>query len=552
MHKKTKIVLIVFILSLIIGITGASYFAVKQSKKTEIDFIVLEKTALVQQISVTGTVKPLSKVNLSFEKSGKVAGAFVKVGDKVEAGRLLVSLNTSELKAQLNQYQATLKKEQAELEELKKGATPEEVQVVRAKVVKAEQELLDKQIELEDVKSKAAVDLANDYDDVEDIIQEAYTTAEDSVNKQVDDLFTNDSTENPALTFSTTDSAEENKAEAQRVSAGKALNNLKTIVNNLIDDQQILDNALISTEQELGIIRDFLVQLSKAVNIAAGITQTTQNTYKGYVLTARENINTAISNINNQKQTIASQKATDQKNISIAQTAVNTAENALNLAKDELNLKLAGSTKEQIQAQEAQVETANANIENTQAQIAKMTLYSPISGIITKQEAKIGEIAPANTTLVEIMSENNFIIETNIPEIDIAKIKIKDPADITFDALGAELVFQAFVSAINPAETIVEGVATYKTTLQFTEKDIRVRPGMTANIDILTAQKNNVLVVPQRTIIQKNGQKFVRLLKNGQRIEEAPVETGLTGSDGNIEIVSGLKQGDKVITFMEE
>ena len=67
-------------------------------------------------------------------------------------------------------------------------------------------------------------------------------------------------------------------------------------------------------------------------------------------------------------------------------------------------------------------------------------------------------------------------------------------------------------------------------------------PGMTANLDILTAQKNDALIIPQRAITSANGDKFVDI--GGTTVK---VITGLRGSDGNIEILEGLKEGDKIV-----
>jgi len=74
---------------------------------------------------------------------------------------------------------------------------------------------------------------------------------------------------------------------------------------------------------------------------------------------------------------------------------------------------------------------------------------------------------------------------------------------------------------------------------------------MTANINIQSAKKDNVIALPQRALIREDGKKYVRVLR-GEAIERVEVETGLQGSDGNIEILSGIEEGDKVIVFLQE
>ena len=106
---------------------------------------------------------------------------------------------------------------------------------------------------------------------------------------------------------------------------------------------------------------------------------------------------------------------------------------------------------------------------------------------------------------------------------------------------------------MDPAETLIEGLTTYKTILQFTDqqKDIDPKPGMTANIDILTAQRENVLTIPQRAITIENNKSFVQIIANDLSHQQVAIEAGLKGSYGNIEIISGLKEGDKVVVFIK-
>jgi RND family efflux transporter MFP subunit len=164
-------------------------------------------------------------------------------------------------------------------------------------------------------------------------------------------------------------------------------------------------------------------------------------------------------------------------------------------------------------------------------------------------EAKLGEVANAQSLVAEVISQAKFQVEANIPEADIAKVKVNDPAKVTLDAYGSDVIFEATVVKIEPSATIVEGVPTYKTTLQFQGDSDKIKSGMTANLDILTAQKENVLAVPYRAVIDQNGEKFVKILKDKNSIEERAVSVGLRGSDGNVEILEGLNEGEKVITF---
>lgn len=414
---------------------------------------------------------------------------------------------------------------------------------------------------MENVKTKADSDLNNLYDGLNDVLQDAYTKADDAVNKQTDELFSSDTSLNPLLTFITTDSQAKNDVEFLRVKVGTMLQVFKRRVESLGSSFDLLDKALKDTAEDLISVRSFLVRLQEALNSAASLSQATTTVYKGYITTARTNLNSALSNITSEQESIKALKTTNQNSITSAQTKVNEAESALLNAQDDLALKKAGTRKEQVVAQEAQVRQASANlalgkagvaeayaaIAGLEVQISKTELYSPLNGLVTKQEAKVGEIIASNSLVVSIISQDLLKIQADIPEADIAKVSIGNSAEVTLDAYGNEVVFKARVITISPASTLIEGVATYETTFEFLNGDQRIFPGLTANIDILTQERKNVIIIPQRALISKNGDKIVKVLEPNGTVKEVLIKVGLRGLGGNLEILSGIEEGDKVV-----
>ena len=200
----------------------------------------------------------------------------------------------------------------------------------------------------------------------------------------------------------------------------------------------------------------------------------------------------------------------------------------------------------------SRVVAARAAKELIQAQINTMTLKSPIDGIITKQELHEGVFVQAGSHVVSVISKDSYEVEIFVPEVDIAKITIDDSVNITLDAYTDDDIFLAQVASIDPAETIIEGVATYKVTVSFIDsKDERIKPGMTADTVIFTDEREQVLAAPTRAIITEDSQKYVRM-PNGNEIKKIPVETGMKSSSGYIEITDGLKEGETIITFIRK
>jgi len=619
---------IIFLGIIIIAGFGIGIYKYKQSKIIDYDFIIVEEADIVQEVNVTGRVKPSESVELAFENGGKVSNIYVEVGDEIEVGKMLVELENAEakaqakkaeaglesVKAQLSQFLASLDSEQARLAELKKGTRPEEIKLAETKVASAQTALIDATNNLENVKNKADsalakteqekddseinflnvqakadADLAGEYSEAVDILDDAYAKSDDALKNRMSGIFLPSSNQ---LSFTTGDSMAEYQAESKK---SGIINNTLAEFSDLIDgidsaNYEFINEALSSVSEYLFDIRDFLSLVDAALNSATSLTGTTLTTYQTNIYTARTNMNTAISSINDQENDIAIQKQTNQNNIDTAQSTLNTdvasytlqeatntsnitsaeaaindAKNALANALDELSIKRAGSAPEQITAQEAVVRKAQANIttqranikeaeanlENYQAQIEKATIRSPINGVITMQEAKVGEIISASAPVVSIISVSKFEIEAFVPEVDAAKVGDKNIAKVTLDAYGDEVIFLAEVTKIDPAETIIEGVPTYKTILRFLDDDERIKSGMTADVDVMTAKRNDAISVPFRAIMSRNGDKYVRVVRD-EELVEVTITLGIRDASGKVEVMSGLKEGDKVVTSVRE
>jgi HlyD family secretion protein len=528
-----------------VALIVAGYFMFGGDKAPGYDIAVVEKGDISQEVSVTGRVEPAEDVTLAFEKSGRVSKVYKNVGDTVKAGDVLAVLDNSDssvdleqalaalkgAEAQLKQFEAALATQRAKLDELKKGTRPETIEIYRSRVSNAEVAVLEAEKSLKDK------------------IGDAYTKSDDAIRNKVDQFFSNPRGFNPQLNFILTDSALKWDIENGRGQIEKTLV-LWAVSLEGFSGSFDLDKYRIEANANLSSIKSFLDKVSLAVNSltpSGTLTQTTIDTWRANVSTARANINLAITAL------VA------------AEEKYNTSVTSLNLAKNELSLQEAGATAEQIAAQEAAVKQAEANADSQRAQImqaqAKVSsvqvqlnkgiLRSPIDGVITKQDAKNGQMVTANVVLVSVISEADFEVVADISEADIAKIKIGNMARLTLDAYGDDVIFRAKVVKIDPAEIIKEGVATYKTTLQFEEKDGRVKSGMTANIDIVTSEKKDALSLPFRAVLVSGEKRYVRTL-DGESIIEKNIETGIRGSNGNIEIVSGLREGEKVVIYKSD
>lgn len=173
-------------------------------------------------------------------------------------------------------------------------------------------------------------------------------------------------------------------------------------------------------------------------------------------------------------------------------------------------------------------------------------IYAPISGKISGLSLQIGSVV-SSAKIASIKTAALPTITINLTEIDVPKIQIGNKATIKFDAFP-DKTYTGSVLSIDTTGAVNSGVITYPTVIKLDTESREILPNMAASASIITAIKDNVLLAPLSSIQTQNEESFVRVMKN-KNIEQIRVETGLV-SDTYIEIVSGLSEGDTVITGM--
>jgi RND family efflux transporter MFP subunit len=523
-----------------------------QKKKIPYDYVEVQRRDIQHDIRSTGTVQPATTVDLAFERGGKIGTTQVDVGSVVKAGQTLMTISAPELSAQLAQAEAGLDAQSALLEQLKKGARSEDIALTESQLTAAEKSLQDAETNVDNVRQKTTTDLANTYDGVADVLRDAYAKADDAVNKQTDGMFNGALSANPSLTYLISDLSLKDDAESKRVNVNDVLRTFQLSVDGLTGDESVRDKALQDAELHLTSILNFLESVSKTLNTTVSVPVPTVTAYKTSINLARTNVTAALTNVNARKQAIATARNANQTAIAAAQTALDSAQSAVASTQAALNLKKASATPEQLAIQEAQVKQAAANVAAVQSQREKTVIRAPIDGTISKKNVTAGEIVSPNTPVLALISSAQFEIDTTISEADIAFVKTGQSATITLDAYGKMTSFDAMVTQVEPAQTVVNGVGTYKTTLQFVKPDDRIKAGMTANINIIVETKPNVLAVPASAVIIKDADRYVLVDTGAAQPNEKKVAVGITGSDGYVEILDGISEGNRVIAFSSQ
>lgn len=225
---------------------------------------------------------------------------------------------------------------------------------------------------------------------------------------------------------------------------------------------------------------------------------------------------------------------------------------ALNAAQADLNLKKSPVRESDLAPLAAQIALSQVALEIAQNEYTDSQLFAPIDGLVTFIYGKVGQnVSISETALSAFLTiqADNLIVEANVPETDVSKIKAGDKVVMTIDAFDFTEKFEGSVVYIDPAETVIQGVVYYQIKTAFDLKDARLKSGMTTNLDIVTAQKDNVLIIPARAVKYEDSIRYVEVLVDGKP-KKTTIKTGLE-SDQDVEVTSGLKEGDKIITFVK-
>jgi RND family efflux transporter MFP subunit len=201
--------------------------------------------------------------------------------------------------------------------------------------------------------------------------------------------------------------------------------------------------------------------------------------------------------------------------------------------------------------QKAVIEQAQRAVNNAWLayQAVSPIVTAPVSGIITNityaEGMTLGGTSDTSQRIAVIRAEGNPLATFNLSEIDVAKVKPGQKATIKLDSL-ADKTFTGKVATVDRVGTVTSGVANYPVVIKFDTEAPEVSPNMSATANIILETKDNVLLVPSSAVRVQGEQNIVRVLKD-KKEQAVVVETGLT-SDSQTEILSGLSEGDEVIT----
>jgi HlyD family secretion protein len=444
----------------------------------------------VASISAAGNVDVITQTSVVFQVNGTVASVNVQAGDKVNAGDVLATLDTTDLARAERQAELNLASSQAALQKLT-NPDPRDVQAAQAQLASAQQNLY--KVLAGPTASQLAAAKANLAS-----AQDAYT----------------------------------------KLLAGQTQDQLTQLAAAVADAQEALQQAQSAYDKvanlgDAGSTTQAQALQSATVAYQNAVAAYNQATQPPDAATVQADLN-AVKSAQYQLENLQPTEA----DIAAARAAVSSAQTALN--------KLTAPSQVDVQTAQIAVQQAELNLQLAKTNRDDAQLRVPIAGTILTVGVVVGQQVSTGFQAVTVADVSQLQLAVNLAEIDVTRIQLAESVEISIDALPGR-TYHGTIIRIAPSSTSVQGVVNYPVTIQLTDKDLsNVRPGMTAVANMVDIHASAGWLVPTNSIQQQQGKTVVLVIRGGQ---PTPVAVTPGEQQGEWTVVQSpdLHAGDAVV-----
>ena len=490
----------------------------------------VERGTVTSGVTASGSLTALTEQNLGFPKGGKITAVNVKVGDHVEAGQVLATVDDFDLRQTLAQQQGQLKSQQAVLDRL-----------TNSPVVAGSEDSL--------AQAKDILDATRKQNSQ---VQDANESAIDSADRQLD------------VDKKAKDQAED-KLDHDRKACGGGSSSVRSDDD---DDDRSSSPSTAAPGAGPGSSASLLTSTDPSCS-AISADEMAVTTAKQKVVASKAALDSAV-----QKRDV--DKANGDLAVENAQQAVVTAQNNANSATSDRPFNIA--------QQQGIVDNAKAAVAQAQQDVDNATLRAPVAGTVSAVNGAVGEyLGPSNGTSALAPGSGaaipgvdgtsgmtpavpgapagpnrpggtQFLVLDNIDEFqvvapfsesDAATIVPNQKVNVTVDA-APDLTLTGTVLSVAPTGTSISGVISYYVTVLVNASDPRLKDGQTVRATVVTDETDDVLSVPSSAVRQENGKSTVTVVDANGNQNPVQFEAGAAGED-RTQVVSGLQEGQQIL-----
>jgi len=555
--KKHKIVSAFSAIIIIIGIY--LIFSSFKGGQASISYAVaaVEKGTIISSISGSGQVSVSEQIDIKPKASGDIIYLNIKQGDEVKSGALLVQIDSSDAQKTVRDAEISLESARLSLEKLQEP-------VDELSLLQAENSLLN----AETSKQNTEDNLEKAYEDGFNAVSNAFLdlpTIMTGLNNILFGISYNTNQSNlyyySDMVKQYDDSAEQIREDADNsyqaarikynenfddykaISRSSSTNTIVSLIDETYETAKSISESIKDAINLIQFYKDKLTERNLRTQPLADAHLTTLDGYTGTTNGFLSNLLSAKTTIENAKESILSaQRSIKEKTISLA------------------NLK-EGADPLDIRSQKITVAQKEDALLDAKQKLADYSIRAPIDGIIAEVNSKKGDSISSGTVIAALITKQ-LVAEIPLNEVDVAKLKVGQKATLTFDAIDG-LSITGKIIEIDSLGTATQGVVTYNVKIGFDTQDERVKPGMSTSAVIIIDVKQNVLSILNSAIKQQGNISYVEIINDNisltsnaaniksvmltNPLQMQTVQVGIA-NDTMTEIISGLKEGDKVVT----
>ncbi|MCD6309869.1 MAG: efflux RND transporter periplasmic adaptor subunit [Candidatus Eremiobacteraeota bacterium] len=267
---------------------------------------------------------------------------------------------------------------------------------------------------------------------------------------------------------------------------------------------------------------------------------------KAALQSAQADLDDASKNYERMKK-LFDQGAISRAELDAAELQLTVKTNLVKTSKEQLSILNEGARPQEIEMARANLSSAKATLEIAKTMLKETYLYAPIEGEVSSRSVEPGDFVVTGAPLLVVNRINPCWAEAYASPDVFAKIKPGQPAEVKVDALP-DSTFIGKVQELDPSAS--EETRNYEIRIKLDNPRKSLKPGMFAEVRISVAEFKNAVIIPLDAIIEKNGDKFAFIV-NSDRVQERKLKLG-TRINNNVQVKSGIKPGEKVVTIGAE
>lgn len=586
----------IIILVAVVGGAAWWFFKGRQPEEGEeegaIATATVERGDLRVAVASTGVLEPLTTVEVKSRSGGEIKEMYVEAGDYVKAGDLIAQLDPTDLQTAVDEAAAQVQAAEARVGQSRYSADAQQEQTssgieeARASLASARARLAQAEAQLDQTRRTT-----------EDSIEQARARVRSAKAGLAQAVAQEEA--QPTLTAADIRQAEASLERAKQdlaaLEAGNRPQEIAQARSRVSEAQAVLDNARAELKRSEGLFaKSFLSEQDldsarRSVRTAEAQLQSAKEALSLAEAGPRsEDIERARASVRQaeaaleaaraQKVQIAVRTRTresaeasvieaeaalrsaeaQRKQVDVREGDVETARRAVDQAEASLDRAEAGrlttrAQRQSVTAAAADLRRAQASLEEVQYNFTHTTIIAPRDGVVLTKHVEEGTVVPAGTAalaqgtaIVTLADITEMYVMADVDEVDISRVALGQPVEISVETLPNEQI-RGEVEKIFPQGTEQENVVYFPVRIRVIDLHPDLRPGMTVDVSIITAEREDVLLVPDSAIDRSGGKTTVEVLPEGA---EEPVvrdvEVGVTDYMQTV-VISGLEEGEQVV-----